>query len=1052
MDTTSPLGRSIEPIKKILPKFVTTFSVLQTMDAYIKKIDRQYQTGIAREHSYRPALSELLDRILPNWLIATNEPARIACGAPDFIISEKTSGLPIAFIEAKDLFDSDLTGSKEHKEQFTRYKESLERIIFTDYLTFRLYIGGEEVKVVTVGRLEKGRIEPLKENFGKFEELISVLIAGSPQPITTPATLAKLMAAKARLLAEVINRAMTSQEPYQGNRVLYNHYEDFRNVLINDLTKEEFADFYAQTIVYGIFAAKLHDDNPDTFSRMRVGQLLPRSNPLLRQLFQAIATFDLDERIGWIVDDLVEGFRHADIHQIMGQGNQAKQHDPMIHFYEDFLASYNPKLRKAKGVWYTPQPVVSFIVRAVDDLLKQEFGLSQGLADSAKVMQKAKDGKTGEKSMREMHRVQILDPATGTGTFLAEVVRKIYSQQSQNLGMWSGYVTNHLLPRLNGFELMMASYAIAHIKLDMVLGQTGYQPPKDHRLNIFLTNSLEEGHPNTTSLLSDWLTDEANAANDVKRNTPVMVMLGNPPYSGESANKGKWIMRLLKDYKLEPGKPMPLNERNPKWINDDYVKFIRLAHYYIARNREGIIAFINPHGFLDNPTFRGMRWQLLVTFDKIYTIDLHGNSRKKETAPDGSKDENVFDIMQGVSINIFVKTGKKDAKTLAKVFHHDLWGLRQQKYDALEKGTLKNIRWNRVAVKAPMYFFVPKDFELTEEYEQGFAIQELLVANSVGIVSTKDAFLINKSEEVLRGRVNDLVTLPDEMLRSRYKLKDSRDWKLAVAREDVKQNLNAEIVKKISYRPFDNQYIIYTGSTNGIVARPRFHLFSHFLKKNICLCLMKVSYNDYASVFISNKLTDFHYLGHATYALPLYLYNDFTQERTPNFNPDILAKIAKGLGVEPNGIVPEELFDYIYGVLHSKSYRKRYNEFLKIDFPRIPYPTKESYSAMGKRGNKLRTLHLMENAESWTLTVTYPVAGENLVEKVSYGKNRVWINDLQYFDNVPREAWELYIGGYQPAQKWLKDRRNQTLAYDDILHYQRIIYVLYHTHQLIEKS
>ncbi|HRO08537.1 MAG TPA: N-6 DNA methylase [Saprospiraceae bacterium] len=406
-----------------------------------------------------------------------------------------------------------------------------------------------------------------------------------------------------------------------------------------------------------MFAARLHDPTLPTFSRQEAAELIPKSNPFLRKLFGYIAGPDIDDRIKWIVDSLVEIFLACNVEEILkNYGKSTKMEDPIIHFYETFLSEYDPKLRKARGVWYTPQPVVNFIVWAVDEILKTEFDLPQGLADTSKT--KIKVDVQGKKVEQEVHKVQILDPATGTGTFLAEVVKHIHKKFEGQQGIWSNYVETHLLPRLNGFELLMASYAMAHLKLDLLLTETGYKPTKDQRFRVYLTNSLEEHHQDTGTLFANWLSTEANEANHIKRDNPVMVVIGNPPYSGESANKGEWIMNLMEDYKKEPGGKEKLKERNPKWINDDYVKFLRYGQHYIEKNGEGILAFINPHGFLDNPTFRGMRWNLMKTFDKIYTIDLHGNAKKKETAPDGSSDQNVFDIMQGVSINIFVKKKK----------------------------------------------------------------------------------------------------------------------------------------------------------------------------------------------------------------------------------------------------------------------------------------------------------------------------------------------------------------------------------------------------------
>ena len=460
------------------------------------------------------------------------------------------------------------------------------------------------------------------------------------------------MAGKARLLSDIIEKSLTSDEENQEDSTLKEQMAAFKSILIHDITPKGFADVYAQTISYGMFAARLHDPTLDNFSRQEAAELIPKSNPFLRKLFGYIAGPDIDDRIKWIVVNLTEIFLACNVAEILkNYGRSTKMEDPIIHFYENFLAEYDPKLRKARGVWYTPAPVVNFIVRAVDDVLKEDFGLSQGLADNSKTTIKVKthtpnkNFKSGYKEIeKEVHKVQVLDPATGTGTFLAEVIKHVSKKFKGQEGIWSSYIENHLLPRLNGFELLMASYAMAHLQLDLLLKETGFKQTKNQRTRVYLTNSLEEFHPDTGTLFANWLSSEANEANQIKRDTPVMCILGNPPYSGESANKGKWIMNLMEDYKKEPGGKEKLKERNPKWINDDYVKFLRYGQHYIEKNKSGVLAFINPHGFLDNPTFRGMRWNLLKTYDKIYTIDLHGNAKKKEVSPDGSPDNNVFDL------------------------------------------------------------------------------------------------------------------------------------------------------------------------------------------------------------------------------------------------------------------------------------------------------------------------------------------------------------------------------------------------------------------------
>lgn len=994
---------------------------------YIKQINEQFGTGIAHEHSYRPMLQQLLSEMLPTFVV-TNEPARIECGAPDFIISSSKTNTPVFYVEAKDIDDRDLDGRKENKEQFTRYKKSLDHIIFTDYLDFHLYENGEWVKNVRLAEVQGDNIVLCKEDLEDFIALVNHIASTKPSKITSAKRLAIQMAAKARILASTINNAFCLAEEdsksAEKNKQLQGQLDAFRKVLINDLTPQGFADIYAQTVAYGMFAARLHDNTPDNFSRQEAANLIPKTNPFLRNIFQQIAGYDLDERIAWIVDDLINVFLATDVQKVMKNYSQKGIHrDPMIHFYEDFLKAYNPSLRKLKGVWYTPQPVVQFIVRAVDEILQRDFELSEGLADYSKFVhevvneqyekgEKKFKGKSSSPTIKqEMHRVQILDPATGTGTFLAEVVNQIFDKFNGMQGMWQGYVNDHLLPRLHGFELLMASYAVAHLKLDMLLQQTGFNHAENsRRLKIYLTNSLEEVHPDTGTLWAQWLSDEASAANRIKRDSPVMVMIGNPPYSGESQNKGEWIMRLLEDYKKEPGGKMRLNERNPKWINDDYVKFIRLAQNYVERNKYGIIGFINPHGFLDNPTFRGMRWNLLSTFDKIYTINLHGNYKKKEVCPDGSPDENVFDIQQGVSINLFIKTGEKKASELGKVYYYDLYGKREEKYDFLTNTSFSEVKYQELQPVAPMYFFVPKNFGLMDEYEKGVSISSLFSLGSMGITTGHD---------------KEMVSL---------------------------QSFKSDYNFQYSYRPFDIRWINYDVKQ---ITRARANVMNNLKKPNIALCLIKVnsSSDGLFKVLMSAGLTDKTILSSKDNAnvFPLYLYTkEFGEEKkNPNLKKEEWQKFNDAVGKETT---PEEILAYIYAVLHSLSYRERYKEFLKVDFPRIPLPkTAKEFNRLTAIGQQLIDLHLMNNTQSWKCTTTFPEVGSQQVDFQEWKDGQVWINDKQYFGNVPESVWEFYIGGYQPAQKWLKDRKGRTLSFDEIKHYLHIIHALEETERLMKE-
>ena len=1022
---------------------------------YIAELDRLYRTGRATEHTYRPALQALLDTALPA-LAAINEPARTDCGAPDFILVRRRDNLPVAFVEAKDIDDPDLDGRRQHREQFDRYRHSLAHIAFTDYLDFHLYEDGEPVAQVRVADVSDGRIRPRPKAEEAFNALLSRLTSGGPQRITSASRLAAVMAAKARLLADTVGRALAQRADSYDDESLHGLFRAFRNVLIHDAEPEEFADLYAQTITYGLFAARLHDDTPDTFSRQEAASLIPKTNPFLRRFFQSIAGYDLDDRIAWLVDDLAATFRAVDLRRLLADyGRDGRRDDPMIHFYEDFLTAYDPAQRKAKGVWYTPQPVVRFIVRAVDQLLRRDFGLTEGLADASRVSHKvveaqAVDRRTADHRKRvdrSFHRVQILDPATGTGTFLAEAVRLVRNRFEGREGLWQDYVERDLLPRLGGFELLMASYAIAHLKLDLLLEQTGYRHRSDRRLHVYLTNSLESPADERT-LFDQLFSEEAEAANRVKRDAPVMVMMGNPPYNGASRNKGEWIMNLMRTYKMEPGGQTPLKERNPKWLNDDYVKFIRLAHYYIERTGTGIVAFINPHGYLDNPTFRGMRWQLLRTFDRIYTIDLHGNSKKHETAPDGSKDENVFDIQQGVSINLFIRTQEKhDRDHMADVYHYDLYGLRSDKYNFLDSHSLADIPFQRLAPQPPMYFFVPKDFTVEAEYKKGFGVNELFNICILGPNSHRDHFAIAFTQEEATQRINDLLNTDktNEELRKEYQLKDNRDWKLNEARQGLKGN---EKAVECLYRPFDRRYMLY-GSFAFDYLRPQ--LNDHLLQPNYALLYTKQT-KELFSCFVTDRPLGQHKIVtpyDGSYASPLFLYKEDDTSPVPNFRPEVVAQIERGLGEK---VEPLELFDYVYAVLYSPRYRERYREMLRIDFPRVPYPADAAaYHQLADIGARLRRTHLMEDAEGWPPGMTYPVGGSNEVTDPHWADGRAYVNDTQYVGGVAEAVWNAAIGGYQPAQKWLKDRRGRRLTHDDIAHYARTLRALSETLRLMRE-
>ena len=1101
-------------------------SPLPSLAAYVAEVSRIHSAGMATEHSYRSAIMKLVGALTPN-LIATNEPKRIACGAPDIILTEKD--VPVGYIETKAPFDDDLEGRAANKEQFERYLASLDKIIFTDFLRFRFYEHGEFKTEIVLGRMSNevrkkwkagesfmsDDIVPDDDAFELFATTFASWCAKPVQSIKRAGELSRMMAGKARQIAYVIEHALArdladGDDLSSSDATLRAQYEVFRQLLIHDLSAELFADTYAQTVVYGMFAARLHDETLDTFDRHEAAELIPKSNPFLRSLFGYISGPDLDDRVRPFIDDLAAVFRASDVRRILagGKSEKAFARDPMIHFYEDFLRDYDALLRKSRGVWYTPPSVVQFIVRGVDAILRSEFGLKNGLADTSKI-------RPG------VHRVQVLDPACGTGTFLAEIIRLVRDKPrfAKMPGLWPEYAAKELVPRLNGFELLMASYAIAHIKLELLLEETGAATaPGRDRLHVFLTNSLEPPNPYVGTLLAYWLAKEAEAADRVKSETPVFVVVGNPPYSGESFNKGAWIAGKVDDYKRDPSGTGTVPDT--KWLNDDYGKFIRFGQHLIEKTGEGVLAFITPHGWLNAPTFRGMRHALLSAFDSIYVLDRHGNYRKKEKTPDGAKDENVFDIQQGVEITFFVKcanvkmlpiansnsqldtgnigtdnigtgnigTGNTSTlATFAKVFHADLWGKRAEKFAWLEKTAFEDVPWQPITPTAPHYFMVPRDTTLADEYEKGFRMDEMMPLNNVGVTCGRDDVALNFTYEGEERVVADFRMMNIDDVRRKYSLPpDSRDWKVEFAKNDVLDH-NVSIIKCL-YRPLDSRYMAYTGHTKGIVQYPRTVISRNFLAgKNIGLLLTKQTRDEVGAFVCDTPATRKSFSAYdVTSVFPLYLYPDENDlmgggERKPNLDPALAAKFAEAVGlrfVEEPGravaprppqcvafggrgapalpdeapprdeITPEDILHYIYAVLYSPSYRERYREFLKTDFPRVPFPKSAGeFRRLAALGARLVAIHLMESDELDDPPATYPVAGDGKVENVKWkmendGIGRVWINAEQYFGEVTERSWNFFIGGYQPAQKWLKDRKGRRLSPSDVVHYARILRAL----------
>jgi predicted helicase len=1037
------------------------FAMAIDVAGYLSEVQRVHATGVATEHAYRPALEKLFKSISPD-VTAINEPkGSVKVGRPDFVFLRnvgKGADLTVGHCEAKDIgLGLSPKGMTDfNKAQYDRYVKALPNLIYTNGLDFRFYKKGELARDISIADFLMG-IQPKPDQFEVLANQLKDFCAERLQTITSAEKLAEMMAGKATLIKDILFNTLKEDAELQTE--LTGQYQSFKTMLIHDLTAEEFADIYAETIAYGMFGARLHDKTLENFSRVEALELMPKSNPFLRKLFGYVAGPDLDERIRRTVDELAEIFQATDLKLLFEDfGKFTQRNDPFIHFYESFLGIYNPKKRKERGVWYTPEPVVNFIVRAVDDVLKTEFGLADGLADTSKV---TIDWDTGETKngkavtvKKEVHRVQILDPAAGTGTFLAEVIKQIAPKVKDVAeGQWSSYVEKELIPRLHGFELLMASYAMCHMKLDMMLTEMGYIPTANPpRMGVYLTNSLEEGDREIQDLFwAKHISEEAKHANAIKRDMPIMCVIGNPPYSGESSNKGDWIMELMEAYKFEPDTDQKLNEKNPKWINDDYVEFIRFAEHMIAKNGEGILGFITNHGYLDNPTFRGMRWQLLKTFDKIWVLDLHGSSQKKEVPPDGPPDKNVLNIKPGVAIIIALKRKQKEKKTLAETRRGDVFGTTSVKHRVLT-GSYSSICKNPVEIRGRRYFFRDWDYQLEPDWDEGFALDELMRLNSNGIVTGDDPLLVSKSR--------------DEVF-------------VKFGKEGIA--VNPEKIQPLNYRMFEKNVLC---NDPDLVARDRKEVMCHYGPADQIGLLVSKQVRDYsfAHVFVTRTQSEAIFLSGTTATnamnIPLYLYaneQDLDQTRRVNFDPKIhkaiIAAVVGGDGgasgkhplppsgrtppakLREKGEVPDEvaIFDYIYGVLHCPAYRETYKEFLKIDFPRVPYPpSPEVFWDVSAKGSELRKLHLMEDAAIGPAPFKFTGVGDTVVGKVKYEGGRVAINDAQGFDNVPEIAWNFYIGGYQPAQKWLKDRKGRELSFEDIKHYQKIIKILSETDRIMK--
>lgn len=984
---------------------------------YLSEVKAKFRTGQAKEHAYRPAFATLMESF--PGIHAINDPKRSEHGAPDFVFQKKSGSRIIqGYAETKDL-DGDLD-KVEKTDQMIRYR-GYSNLILTNYLEFRFFRNGEKYRTISIGELKDNKLETTAGQGDILMRELEAFLSQAPESISSGLRLAQIMGGRARRLRDNIIEYLKRDS--EKNRELLRIYEMMKELLVHDLEPDKFADMYAQTLVYGLFVARYNNSTAKTFTRNEARDLVPKSNPFLLQFFDHIVGPNFDTRLAYIVDDLCEIFSVSNVQEIVHEhlrinDDSTDEKDPIIHFYEDFLQAYDPQERKRMGAYYTPVPVVRYIIRQVDRILKEDFGITNGLAsDEMTTMTRTvqpyrKRGEHTDRTTEEITvpKVQILDPAVGTATFLNETIKFIYQSFKGQEGRWPSYVNQNLLNRLYGFELMMAPYTIAHLKLGMTLKETGVEDLKE-RLGIYLTNTLENIVPVQMGLfnfgLAEAVSEESRLAAQVKRERPVMVIIGNPPYSVSSDNNSPFIRDLVSDYKKN------LNERNIQPLSDDYIKFIRFAENMIEKNGEGIIAMITNHSYIDGVIHRQMRKHLLETFNKIYILDLHGNANRKEVAPDGSKDENVFDIKQGVSIVFLIKNSLASQK--CEVHHSEIFGLREHKFATLEAN---NVCYKPIVAGDPFFFYVDKKFNNSDAYSQNISIGELFHVHNAGVATGNDRTLVafNPEELISNIGINYIDDIP---------------------------------IIPYFYRPFDLRYTVYD---NNRIQRLRTNVMKHAITKDNPSLLTTQLNRQISTLYvgIAEGVSDRHYLDSAAdsmHVFPLYLFHK-DGSSTPNFNQAVYNQMNQNLDEEPS---PETLLDYIYAVLHSPSYRDKYKAFLKIDFPRVPIPTQDEFDRLVPLGRQLRELHLMQTPIIDGFRTTFPVNGDCIVEKIKYAYETVWINNNQFFGNVPELAWNFYIGGYQPAQKWLKDRKGRQLSDQDLVHYQRIIKILLETDRLMEE-
>jgi hypothetical protein len=898
------------------------------------------------------------------------------------------------------------------------------------------------------------------------------------EAITTAKDLAIRLAALARAIRDRISTALAIEND-RGS--LTKLMRAFQSALLHDLDAAGFADMYAQTIAYGLLSARIADPSSRTADDLTAHM---KTSPFLKELMQTFLHvgrrkgkagglgIDFDE-LG--LSEVVELLDDANMEAVLRDfGDKKRDEDPVMHFYESFLHEYNKQLKIQRGVFYTPQPVVSYIVRSVHELLQTEFGLADGLADTTTwgEMLKKHPGmklppltdEPGEKRTISPDEpfIQILDPATGTATFLVEVVDVIYRTlvakwkqqrltEAQQCEKWNEYVPKHLLPRLHAFELMMAPYAIAHMKFGLKLVETGYRFETEERACIYLTNALEPSQKQLRLPELDVLAHEAIAVNNVKRGKRFTVVIGNPPYSNYGQlNRIPFILNLLASYK------QGLDERKIN-LDDDYIKFIRFAQYLVSGSGRGIVGMITNNSYIDGVTHRQMRKELHSMMTSINILDLHGSATRKERAPDGSKDENVFDIQQGVAVMLMSCEPTSKVKPVA-VKYAELWGLQAQKYVLLGQHDWQAGTFHPVSPISPYFMFKSGLESAHDDYDSWMSLPEIFPAYTSGIQTKRDALTMRRSMREIESVRKDFLHLSDEALRLKYGIApDGRDWTIPLAKADVRESQPP--VQSVLYRLFDTRYTLYSGKSKGFIAYPRAAVISAlFNPSNFGLVYKRQATSDvsgYTYFFVVDQP-----ISEGVFAIdprgrefvaPLYTPNstdllEACTDSNVNINKTFVEQVASHTNLsyresskrKSNDTFDEiAVFDYVYGTCWLPIYRTENLERLRSDYPRVPVPVnRKVFETLSNFGKRLREIHLLKKHSSG---ISY--FGDRAVEvgKATWRDQKLYISSDSYFAPVSEDVWLAVIGGYHVCHKWLKDKKGTALAELEISHFIKVL-------------